>query len=932
MKIHPQDWPGISALFDEALDLPAQLRSRWLDELPESQRAHRSALEMLLANHACVETQDFLHTLPKLNPASDRTAAQGVDPGRSVGSYRLLRELGRGGMGTVWLAERSDGLLKRTVALKLPHPGFATRSFAERLARERDILAELTHPNIARLYDAGVSEDGQPYIALAYVEGTTLIEHCRARHMSVRERVTLFLQVLEAVQYAHSNLVVHRDLKPSNILVDEGSRVQLLDFGIAKLLVDGQAAATALTVDSGVALTPDYAAPEQISGRPASTASDVYSLGVLLYELLTGARPYHLRRDPLAPLSSAIEAVQLRLPSSTVADRALRRALRGDLDTIAMKALKFEPAARYATADAFALDLRRYLDGAPVLARPDKLAYRAAKFALRYRYAVGAAVLLVISLAAGLAGTAWQARVALEQARRALAVKDFLIGLFRQADPNKSAVQELTARAMLERGQDDLRTKLKDEPRLRAELSGVLSEVYSQLNDEVHAKPLAESRRDLTLELDGPHSESFGEALEALAEVQSALGDHEASYASYKQARDVYERHAGDRQKDLAEIGGHMAFQVMAMGRDREAADVLTASIPLMESALGQGHHKTLHYKTIYAVTLAKLGDFDRASRVADEVIRRLGDLDVERPTDAATVRGNLGQLMMMASRFQQAEALFREAGNEARHLWGPDSINALTDDRSLAQAQFEAGHFVEAARGAEDAATRAAKELGEDSVNTKLTESLAVRPLIMVGRAAAAEALARRSLASDAGAPRTLSPSQRDAENRLALALLFNNKADEATARLERLAASKPDTPNATIDGRTWLYLAGARSATGRLQEAAQAAEQAERLFETAAPNRDLQLARTQLTRSLIAASAGDAEQAQRWVASADDHINASVGSQHPMALLALLARAEALRAAGHLDQAKRLDASTRQELEQRRGAVLPKPLPAVF
>ena len=932
MQLLSADWPEISALFDAAAELPEEQRKSWIAGLSGSQYRHRKTLERLLSDYKQVQQQSFLE-----NPA--RSCPAEVDAGDSapgtlqiVGPYRLLREVGRGGMSSVWLAERTDGVLKRPVALKLPHPGLATAVFRERLLRERDILASLTHPSIARLYDAGVTEDGQPYIALAYVEGTTLIEHCQARHMVVRERVTLFLQVLEAVQYAHSNLVVHRDLKPSNILVDEGSRVQLLDFGIAKLLVDGQAIATALTVDSGAALTPDYAAPEQIFGRPASTASDVYSLGVLLYELLTGARPYRLRKDPLAPLSSAIEAVQLRLPSSTIADRALARALRGDLDTIVMKALKFEPAARYATADAFALDLRRYLEGAPVLARPDTLAYRSAKFALRYRYAVGAAALLVVSLAAGLAGTAWQARVAQEQARRTLAVKDFLVGLFRQADPNKAAVQELTAREMLERGQDDLRTKLKNEPRLRAELSGVLSEVYTQLNDEVHAKPLAEARRDLTLALDGPHSASFAEALEALAEVQSALGDHHASYATYKQARDIYEGHSRDRQKDLAEIGGHMAFQMMAMGRDREAADVLTGSIPLMESALGQGDYKTLHYKTIFAVICAKLGDFDRATHVADEIIRRLGDLDIQRPTDAATIRGNLGQLMMAASRFQQAEALFREAGIEARHLWGPDSINALTDDRSLAQAQFEAGHFVDAARGAEDAATRAAKGLGEDSVNTRLSESLAVRPLIMVGRVAAAEALARRSLPSDVGASQPLSASQRDVENRLALALLFNNKADEATARLERLAASKPDTPNAAIDGRTWLYLAGARSATGRLQDAAQAAEQAERLFETAPANRDLQLARAQLTRSLVAASAGDAEGAERWVSSAEVHINASVGREHPMALLALLARAEALRAAGQLDQATRLDISTRQELERRNGVVLPKPVPAVF
>jgi eukaryotic-like serine/threonine-protein kinase len=939
MKFAAQDWPVISTLFDQAVDLSEPQRQAWLESLPQDQRVHRTTLELLLADHAHVQTRDFLRTMPKVGLSADNSDdPYAVGPGegvRSVGPYRLLRELGRGGMGSVWLAERSDGLLKRQVALKLPHPGLATRAFAERLARERDILASLEHPRIGRLYDAGVTAEGQPYIALAYVQGHTLIAHCRTQALGVRECIALFHQVLEAVQYAHAHLVIHRDLKPSNVLVDELGQVHLLDFGIAKLLVDGQAEATELTLEAGQALTPDYASPEQIAGSAVSTASDVYSLGVLLYELLAGVRPYRLQRQASATLEQALQVMDVPRPSAAArgaGDLPTARALRGDLDTIVLKAMQKSPADRYTTADAFSQDLQRYLDGAPVLARPDAVTYRIGKFVRRHRVGVAAGVLAALALGAGFASTTWQARKANQQAERAQAVKEFLVGLFRQADPNKSAVQDLTAREMLQRGQDELKTKLKDQPRLRAEISGVLSEVYSQLNDEASAKPLAEARRDLTLALDGPDSVSHGEALEALAEVQSALGEREASIANYSRARSIYADHAAERRSDLAEISGHIAFQQVELGRLQEAVDTLTASIPLMESALGSGNHLTLHYKTVLAVTVARLGDFARAERIAAEVLPRLTALDSERPTNAATIRSNLAQMLMSASRFEQAEALFHQAGDSARRMWGPDSLNAITDDRSLAQAQFEAGHFAEAARMAEDAVKRAARALGEDSVNTRLTRSLAVRPLLMVGRMADAEALARRSLPSAETTHAQMTPSRRDAENRLALALIFNLHADEAARRLERLVVDKEGPSSAAAEGRTWLYLAGARLALGRLEEAGKAAEQAQRLFEQSPALRALQLARAQLTGALIAARAGNSAAAEQLIGAAEAGIGTSVGAGHPMALIAQLVRAQALRATGHMDQAAQMDAQARQALEQRTGAVLPTPLFLVF
>src|SRR5262245_42060126 len=279
MKIDPELWSAVSPLLDEALDLPTEeARQEWLRNLPAQARPFRETLERFLYEHARAQTAEFLATPAKrARPATQVSEPDSEGAGRVIGPYRLLHELGRGGMGSVWLAQRVDGLVKRPVALKLPHPGLAARGFAERLARERDILAALTHPHIARLYDAGVTADGQPCIALEYIEGRTILADCDEHRRTVHERIELFMQVLEAVQYAHAHLVIHRDLKPSNVLVDEQGGVRLLDFGVAKLLVEGQGEPTELTLDAGRALTPEYASPEQILGKALTTASDVYS-------------------------------------------------------------------------------------------------------------------------------------------------------------------------------------------------------------------------------------------------------------------------------------------------------------------------------------------------------------------------------------------------------------------------------------------------------------------------------------------------------------------------------------------------------------------------------------------------------------------------------------------------------------------------------
>jgi eukaryotic-like serine/threonine-protein kinase len=424
-------WQKLNALLEQALALPAEQRGRWLETLEPEFADIKPALGEMLRRGA-VETDAFLATaLPLRQLAGAPLDAPEDQPGDHIGPYLLLRFLGKGGMGSVWLAQRSDGSLKRQVALKLPHIYWAG-DLAKRIRRERDILASLEHRNIARLYDAGVSAQGRPYLALEYVDGEPIDVYCRQQNLDVAAKLRLFLQVARAVSYAHGRLIVHRDLKPGNVLVTAQGGAKLLDFGVAKLLQgsDTQDATlnTLLTQAAGVPLTPSYASPEQIRAEPITVASDVYSLGVMLYELLTGQRPYTLKNHSAAALEIAVTQSPIGL-ASNVTSGALSRALRGDIDTILAKALKRDPALRYRSADAFADDIERHLAGEPVLARPDSLAYRARKFVRRNRAAVFASVMTCGSLLAGggLAAVQWQQAVAQRDRANALLARNSAI-------------------------------------------------------------------------------------------------------------------------------------------------------------------------------------------------------------------------------------------------------------------------------------------------------------------------------------------------------------------------------------------------------------------------------------------------------------------------------------------------------------------------
>jgi serine/threonine protein kinase len=415
MALSIPEMARMSQLLEEALPLDAAARRAWLEHLaPEDQGLAPALRQALLPEGEQVKLLQALMSLPKLGAAADELnapGASGLQSGTPVGPYELMRLLGAGGMAEVWLARRADGAFKRDVALKLPMLARAPAGLAARFARERDILASLEHPHIARLYDAGVDPQGLPYLAMEYVQGAPLTDWCDAHRLGISERLELFLQVLEAVQYAHEKKVIHRDLKPSNILVTESGQVRLLDFGVARLLEAEGTDQPALTSVYGRALTPDYASPELLRGDPIDARSDLYSLGVVLYELLTGTRPYRLKRAAsIGALDQAIATLEVHRPSLQLEQGAattrnstverLARQLRGDLDAIALKVLARDPAQRYSRATDMADDLRRYLEGKPIRARPARVSYRLRKFILRNRALVGLSAAAVIAILA----------------------------------------------------------------------------------------------------------------------------------------------------------------------------------------------------------------------------------------------------------------------------------------------------------------------------------------------------------------------------------------------------------------------------------------------------------------------------------------------------------------------------------------------------
>ena len=720
------DWRTALTLLDTALELEPSERAAWLRSLTPGEARLSPLLEELLHSHAEGSADAFLQK-PAIDalelgtpPGAPGTGPEPTETQTVVGPYRLLRQIGAGGMASVWLADRSDGLLDRRVALKLPHQTWGVASFADRMSRERNILAALTHPSIARLYDAGIAADGRPYLALEYVDGVPIDAYATAQALNVRTRVALVVEVARAVAHAHARLVVHRDLKPSNILVDAEGHAHLLDFGIARMLDSSLADAAQQTQAWGRALTPDYASPEQIRGDEIGTASDVYSLGVVLFELLAGGRPYRLKKGlGAASLAQAITDVDPPRPSAVALDPAAARLLRGDLDAIVARAMAKAPDARYATIDAFADDLERHLRGEPVQARPDSRWYRAERWIRRHKLessivvaalvaALGGAyaqVLVVGALAMGATVALWQRNRALEEMRRAKAaldraeqVKSFVASIFTQAVPRAGQGGPVTALGLLQAASQRVEIDLAAQPEVAAELGALIGASLNELGEVQAGLQWLPRAVDLCIRALGPMHHLTLQTRWRLVEAANTCGELLLSEPMLPAL--VCDTRAAQPPEPALLVAAlrSSAFVHTKRGRETEAMSALNEALDVANASLGESSDVALTTRSALSNTYRHFGHDVEALRSIEpalELARRAFGASRPHPLLLWIERAHADALARNR-RPRDAAAILRQALRDQRLLDAGDTQRVGLVMANLAYALLEGGHFAE--------------------------------------------------------------------------------------------------------------------------------------------------------------------------------------------------------------------------------------------
>ena len=703
--MNAERWQHVKTLLDQALDhAVGEQRTTFLAEACAGDAALRAEVESLLAAHDG-ETAGFL-SAGAFGEGGPRAAEAALDEDARVGPYRLAGVLGRGGMGTVYRAVRDDAQYERKVALKVIRPGLSTGEAVRRFQAERQILASLEHPHIARLYDGGLTDDGRPYFAMERVEGTAIDRYCDAKRLSVDARLRLFETVAESVAYAHRKLVVHRDLKPSNILITAEGEPKLLDFGIAKLLAAEadapgcRPAAAPLTRTGQHLMTPEYAAPEQVRSEAITPATDVYALGALLYQLLTGRRPYRFEKHAPSHVEQVICETQPARPSTVVTRAArdeeaatsehtsrarstepgrLKRALKGDLDRIVMKALRKEPERRYASAAELAEDLRRYREGLPVKARPSTLRYRTGKFARRHRWGVAAAAVLVLLLAGYAATVSVQARrLAAErdraqvEAQKAEQVSKFLTSLFEDSDPYEAQTGDFTVHELLERGVERV-DALKGQPAVQAQMLYLLGKVHERRGRYAQAKSLQERSLALRRRLQPSPQVEIAENLNSLAILARQEGNHAKADSLHRRVLAMRRRLLGDEHAQVASSMSNLAVVLDSRGQ-YAASDSLYRRALAIQHRLYEGDHRDIA-QTLdnIAVTARHRGRYEEAVRLQRRALAMRKRLFT--PPHAAVARSlhNLARVLNAQGKPEAADSLYRQSLAMSRALYdGP--------------------------------------------------------------------------------------------------------------------------------------------------------------------------------------------------------------------------------------------------------------------
>lgn len=770
---HPSFDARADEIFDRALDVAREDRSAFLEAACEGDGELRARVEGLLAiAEDPPSVLDGVVATELWRPEELELEVAAGMPER-VGPYRILEELGRGGMGVVYLGERADGHFEQRVAVKLMRPGTDSREARQRFEQERQIIASLQQTNIARLYDGGVTQDGRPYSAMELIDGVPIDRYCDELRLSVSERLRLMEVVGEAVHHAHQNLVVHCDLKPSNILVTADGEIKLLDFGVAQLVDAAGDPESRAQATGSRAVTPLYASPEQLRGEPVTTASDVYQLGLLLFELLSGERARELVPGPgasgwekprwLAPLlrpSTVVQRAATGRAQAVAAARATRpgvlaRALSGDLDPIVRTAMAARPEDRYCSAAELAEDLRRYRRREPVGARPGTVGYRAGRFVSRHRLGVAVVALLVALLVAYSITLTVQARKILRERDRAQRIQAFALGLTGAGDPARALGPEVSAADLVALGVARAEAELAEEPDVQAEVKTYLGKVYERLGlhdsaeallrdvlalrRRVHGEthPQVAAAQDalgaLLLERDDPEALVLLEAaldqrrrflgadhlatartLKNLGFYLRSVGRHSEAEERFREALAIQRRKDPDGS-DVADTLAGLGWAVRLQDRPREAVPILEESLAIFRRHHGDLHPEVASAWNNLASVLWQLERWDAGDSAIRESIAAKRSLYGDVHPDIATSLGNLGGALLRRGQPERAAELYRQAMEMRREIFGPSHPRVAQSQAQLGEAHHQAGRLEEAAAMMEGALRIFGEQLAED-------------------------------------------------------------------------------------------------------------------------------------------------------------------------------------------------------------------------
>ncbi len=763
MSDSDEGWHEIDAIFSEALERSPGERAAFLRNRCAGRAELQAAVQELLdaADAADAYLERTIDPLAgplwsEIAAELDRRAPDSAE-GRRIGPYRLLRELGRGGMATVFLAERADGEFEQQVALKLIRRGLDTEDVIQRFLAERQILSSLNHPNIAWLLDGGSTDDGLPYLVMEHVEGEPITAYADGHRLTVRERLRLFLDIGEAVQFAHGRLVVHRDLKPSNVLVDAEGRVKLLDFGIAKLLDAEADPATAARTRTGLRLlTPEWASPEQVRGDPVTVSSDIYQLGMLLYVLLTGRRPYDVSGRSASALERAITETSATPPSRVVSrgpsvgaseppDRTtgldaeatvaiadarrttpekLRRRLAGDLDTVILKALRKDPVRRYASVEQLLADVRSYLSDRPISARPDSWRYRTRKFLRRRPWVAPTSAAIALLLAGYLitvlrySGQMERQRdIARDEAAKALEVQQFLVDLFRSPDPyapaDTSRGRDITVREALWIGTDRVRQELAERPAVQAALLGTVSDVYDNLDLNPEARRLREETLEIERSLYGDRSPEVAASLRKLGRLTSRAREDDSALAILENQLELALEVHGPEHPAVALSYLELGHVLQALGSFEEAVTALEEATRIQRSLTPADTVDLVATLGALGSVYPDVGRPEDALRIAEEVLAMCRSAFGEGDLETALARLRLASALDEVGRAEEAVVQIEQAMPILESRLGESHEITLTGLNNLAVSYGRLGDFVAAERSHREVLERRLEKYG---------------------------------------------------------------------------------------------------------------------------------------------------------------------------------------------------------------------------